>query len=304
MISQQTKAPLFHVGYMKTGTTWFQRVFFPSVQNIQYFSRDHVNDFFLKNDVLDFNRKELKQFYSNYLLMDKRLVFSSERLIGPVSKGYRDGTYIKGNADRIASVFENAEIIIFVRNQVDLIASCYMQYIRNGGNFGVKRYLHADENALFSLKYLNFFRVIKYYSSLFEKVHIFAYEDFASNPHQFTLEFVKRFEFESSLESTKLTERVNPSVKPGILPFLRFMNLFSDGNGSTKYQIANIPITRYCKNRVYHKLVKIKGLTTPADPIKILGKENVQFIHNHYSDSNARLGDEFKLDFIKRHGYI
>jgi hypothetical protein len=224
--------------------------------------------------------------------------------MGPVNKGYRDGTYIKGNADRIASVFDNAEIIIFVRNQVDLIASCYMQYIRNGGNLGINRYLHADENALFSLKYLDFYKVVKYYKSLFNKVHIFAYEDFRVIPQEFIDNFGSIFGFEGNIEPTKLNERVNPSIKPWVLPAFRFLNLFADGNGALKYQIMNIPSLRYYKNLIYHRLVKVKWLTAPVNPERVLGKKNVEFIRDYYSDSNAQMKEDFELEFINKYGYL
>lgn len=286
---------------MKTATTWLQKVYLPTVTNIHYMGRDHVNDFFLKDDVFDFNPAKLRDYYSRYLEDGKRLVFSSERIIGPVSLGYREGAHIKCNADRIASVFPDAEIVIFIRSQENLMSSCYVQYVRNGGNFPVGKFLEKNDNSLF--KYLEFHKIIGYYKSVFKKVHVFAYEDFASNPKDFIERFEKTFNFQSNLDPFLFEKRQNPSIHPFLLPIFKFVNLFVDGNGAAKYQLFSFSRLRVFKNQVYQIVSKSRWLTTPSRPEAILGTKRIDFIRSYYVESNRKLVSQFGLDVIKQYNY-
>ena len=110
-------------------------------------------------------------------------------------------------AERFSKVMPNAEIIIFLRGQSDLILSLYNQYVKSGR---MDRYI--DENVfyepgegfslidwingergwkesrrkfnfrgLFSVDHFKYSYLYDTYAKLFEKVHVFLYEDFLEN---------------------------------------------------------------------------------------------------------------------------
>ena len=107
-------------------------------------------------------------------------------------------------AKRIAESIPEAEIILFLRNQVDLIDSLYNQHVKidryygmmdsqflheNGDGLTLKEYIDGkrdwnisrrkfNHQSVFSPLIFSYSNTIKLYKSLFNKVHIFLYEDF------------------------------------------------------------------------------------------------------------------------------
>ena len=49
------KKVLLHIGYPKTGTTWFQKRFYPNVENYKYYEREDFNSLF--NELLKQKKK-------------------------------------------------------------------------------------------------------------------------------------------------------------------------------------------------------------------------------------------------------
>lgn len=293
----------FHIGFMKTATTWLQKTYFPSIQGVTYLGRDHVNNFFLKDDELSYNPDVLKGYYQKEYPSGTRLILSSERILGSLNMGYRNGSFLKCNVDRIANVFPDARIILFIRNQENLISSSYIQYVRNGGNFPVHRYLFANENSLFCFQYLEFHKTIEYLKRKFKSVYVFVYEDFENNPWEFIQKFGKQLNFETHISKEQLHKRQNQSMRNGFLYLYRLLNFFYDGNGASKYQITNIPYLRYLKNRLYHRLDGHIFFNSPSNPERILGKKNIEYIRNYYAESNSILIKNHNLSIIQNFNY-
>ena len=66
---------LFHIGYHKTATTWFQKKFYPFLENYIQVERSKIRDFFYENKFQDFKP-------------DKNLIFCDEELSGNIHNGY------------------------------------------------------------------------------------------------------------------------------------------------------------------------------------------------------------------------
>lgn len=45
---------------------------------------------------------------------------------------------------RLKTVLPNARIVIFIRNQTEMIASVYKQYVKEGGTHSPRRFLHPE----------------------------------------------------------------------------------------------------------------------------------------------------------------
>ena len=84
---------LFHIGYHKTATTWFQKKFYPLLKNYNQVDRSKIRDFFYENNYQDFSSK-------------KNQIFCDEELSGNIHNGAYLGLLSENIATKI-SKFEN-----------------------------------------------------------------------------------------------------------------------------------------------------------------------------------------------------
>lgn len=196
---------IIHIGLPKTATTFFQNCVWPFVRGYTYLSRPYTqhnhafNQLHYADDTLykkDLLIEELKQIHAS------RLLISDESFSGKtVFFSYLNRTMI---AKRLKEVFPKAEIILFLRDQRDMILSQYSSYITMP--YGTKRiedlfykprrnYVYTDylskptQYDMQSLYYntndyfihLDCFLYLPFvdlYRNLFDKCHVFLYEDF------------------------------------------------------------------------------------------------------------------------------
>ena len=105
------KKTIFHIGFHKTGTTWFQNYYYPFVTNASYINAINTKDIFVDKNAFDTN-------YENLKLIDdsNTLIFCHEELSGNIHTGGMNAYVTKGIANRIKSIYPDAKIIIFIRN--------------------------------------------------------------------------------------------------------------------------------------------------------------------------------------------
>ena len=131
--------PIFHIGYPKTATSWLQKNFFPKIENATYISRHETFETFVQPNHFDFDADQIREKYS---LNNKDLkIFSLEGFIGTTHNFGLNGYLTTEHAFRIHRVFPEARIILFIRKQPDIIASSYIQYIKGGGTYSLKKFL-------------------------------------------------------------------------------------------------------------------------------------------------------------------
>ncbi len=299
---------IIHIGYPKTGSTWFQNQFFPNIKNFQFVDKRQIKDNFILTNSLDFDPKVIRNKFSK---PEKSLILSHELLVGGmIHTGGVNGIITKEFANRLYSVFPEAHIIIFIRNQVDHIASAYNQYIRDGGNFNINKYLYQNSfNALnkfffFSFDFLLFDKIISFYKILFPKshVHIFLYEEFKTSPQKFIESFCTQFNFEIDLFNLNF-EPTNTSFRTYIKPIYKTANLL--------YRRAVIHKTNVFKFDKFHQTVRFRldawnqhKIFGPIETSqKILGNKNYQYIKDYYKQSNRNLIEQHGLDAIKKFDY-
>lgn len=307
----QNFQPIVHIGYPKTGTTWFQKQLYPKVKDIYFFSREELIEHLINIDIFSFDppkaRRELET-----LANGKRMVICEELLVGGLDIPFGLGEFIKVMADRLRLVFPDAEIVIFVRNQVDIIASAYFQYIRSGGTYSVRKYLNANKtfnaffknHLLYSLKFFQFDLTIRYYEKLFtkEQVSVFLYEDFKTNTEQFVEEFLGEFNlgFPKTV-SHKTIENLRFS-KPLIVS-MRFFNHFYAKNTARKSHWINVPkfYALFLQTHLY--LNRWAVLSRWRKSTSILGKNNIEKINNFYKASNQNLAKYVELKQLRNFNY-
>lgn len=282
--------PIIHIGFSKTATTWFQEFYFPKVKNVHYINKRNTNKFLFDNEP-----------YDESLSNENRFLFSSEGISGPVGYSVLNEDQWKLNAQRIAKLFPNAEIVVFIRNQIDMISSIYSQYLRNGGNYSASKYFFSANN-YFKKSFLEYHYLIDHYIQTFGKIHIFSYEDFANEPYRFIQEFERRVGLESDMDYNLLKTIQNPGINANNVLLIRFLNLFINTPTIPKFHIASIPQAVGIRNRLLKK-TKEKGLLGEKTKNVFLKPDEITFLKRYYANSNSILLNEHGLEFIKRYNY-
>ena len=278
---------LFHIGYHKTATTWFQKKFYPFLENYIQVERSKIRDFFYENKFQDFSS-------------DKNLIFCDEELSGNIHNGAYLGLFSEYIATKI-SKFKNPQVIIFIRNQYDIIVSSYLQYIKEGGNYSFLRYIEHEEfdrsnrTSLFSFSHFDFYNLILTYESLLgkENVHVYLFEDFLSDQKSFISSFIKNHNLEIDIEKIDFTKN-NNSYSYVSLFLARIINSFTRKNVLYKYYIVHLPfIYEYAREML--RRIKI----FPVKSKSFINEELNQLIKQKYSESNKSLINEYNLDLEK-----
>jgi len=171
--------PVIHIGYPKAGSTWLQKVVFGNDKiplSLRLHRRHEVNDKIVKPHPLNFSPKKAKLFFRKKITKDtkEKAVISSERLVGNPHSGGYDSSII---AERLNNVFPSSKIIIIIRNQIDIIASSYKQYVGVGGTEPIDRYLHPPYRRqkrvpLFTFDFFHYDRIAEKYVDLFGKDNV------------------------------------------------------------------------------------------------------------------------------------
>lgn len=278
---------IFHIGYHKTATTWFQKHFYPSVSNCKLIERYSIRNHFYENKNENFTN-------------DITQVFCDEELSGNIHNGGLSGFISRGILEKI-SEFKNPTAIIFIRNQYDIITSSYLQYVKKGGNFSLNKYLYhtdfqkSNRSALFSFNHFNYLEKIKSYEDKLgkENVFIYLYEDFKNEKEDFLLKFIETHGFDIKYKDINLKQN-NKSYSYFSLYISRFFNSFTRKDVLYKYYLIHIPFLYELSSSIIKKLnfgkIKLK---------KFLGKRNRKHISGFYKASNNILLEKYNLDLRK-----
>lgn len=189
-----------------------QDVFFPILNKVTYIGRpytqencafnalqyaeDSIYDAAVIRDEFDAIKKSVAK--------DNTLLISDELLSGFPFYNYINRGFI---AERLSDVVNEAEIILFLRGQINLIMSLYNQYVkigwvnnhldgyflhRPGNGFSFEKWVkgkrdwdrgnrYINNRAMFSPEHFRYSKIYSLYSRLFRKVHVFLYEDFLTD---------------------------------------------------------------------------------------------------------------------------
>ncbi len=298
-----------HVGYPKTATTWFKKRFLPNVQNIRSFEREFIRQCFHNPGAFDFNVEDVKSKFETDSLND--IWISAELLTDRSWTGGVTGFVTKSIADRLKLIFPDATIIFFIRNQIDILASFYLQYIKSGGNYSIRKFLYPEkyytggaERLLLSPHFFLYDKIIGYYSQLFgkKKVHIFLYEEFAENPKKFIDSFASKFDLK--FDNSKLDfSNVNMGYRSFLLYTRRICNTFSRNGPLNKFYLFHIPKFNNW-NRYLHQVANhYRIFGKRPDSISIIKKRNADYFREFYAESNSRLIKEYGLEKIIEYNY-
>jgi len=203
---------VIHVGLQKTASTYLQSVVFPKLDNIVYIGRPYTqeNIAFNKLQYADDSLYDPQEFKDEILKIREKypnqntLFISDEIFAGFSFYGMINRSIV---AKRLSEIFPEAEIILFLRNQEDLILSLYNQFVKRGridtdldhrflyspgDGYSIedwenelmewsqdRRYVRQD--GLFCTEYFKYSKLCNLYEERFKKLHIVLYEEFREN---------------------------------------------------------------------------------------------------------------------------
>lgn len=292
---------IIHIGYPKTATTWLQKEFFPKVANWNYLSPGIFNEQIIKIDPFDphlnFDAWEEKE----------RLIVSNENFIG---LGRINGFIKIGLANRLKSIFPNAKIVIFIRNQLDMIASSYNWNVkRMGCTLSIKKFLNytdgrPNQTPKYNLYHNNYYDIIKLYSDLFgkENVYVFLFEEFRTNPESFIGSFCEIFDFKISEETLNFTP-FNTKLRKGLFPIIRMLNFFTQPKILYRHHFISLPYFGKYLPGVAERLNKYKFFGTAPSTKEILGEEIVNKLIDYYKPFNNHLATYVDKEKLQKYGY-
>lgn len=288
---------ILHVGYHKTATTWFQRVVYPRALSHGYVPRERVSEALLSANAFQFDPAASLRA----LALDpaRPSILCEEALCGSPYTGGHMGLLSREVALRLHALLPEANVVVFVRSQPEMIAATYLQYLRVGGTYSPHRFLFPEQYSLardavpnrflhFSFDHFEYDRLIAHYAACFgaERLHVFAYEQLRSEGEQFLLRFAQQL----GLELGPIpAERHNVSYGPGVARIARVLNHFTRHKVSDKHHWLHVPYFYTARKRLLAVLERAPLFAARATPEAMLGEPIVDWIRERYWQSNRRL---------------
>jgi hypothetical protein len=242
---------IVHVGYHKTATTWFQNQVFPRASSHAFVPRKITQEALLVPPGLYFDPQEARRVLAAEG-RNRPLLLSEENLTGYLHNGGLHGLVGPEMARRIKATLPQARIVMFVRNQFDILRASYAQYVAGGGTWGQKRYFDTAAHVrgaltrpwkapVFEFEHFAFDRLVAHYDALFgrDRVHVYPYE-WLREPEA----MLARMQDDLGLElesAPPSNQRANPSLGGVAMTLLRAANLFTRQSVVNKDRIVDLP---------------------------------------------------------------
>lgn len=200
---------ILHIGLPKTATTFLQGRF-ASCDEVAYVGRPFTqeNQAFNRLQYADdslFDAGELRRTVDDLAArysQRKVLVLSDEMWAGFPFWGFSNRSMV---ADRLAKALPHAEVLLYLRNQHDLIRSLHNYYVKigwfsgpldadfisaPGDGFAAQAWMqgerawrrsrrYIDNRSVCSVEHFRYSRLLALYHARFAKVHVRLYEDLA-----------------------------------------------------------------------------------------------------------------------------
>jgi len=311
--TKEACAPLVHIGYHKTATTWLQRrVFDDPLCGFRRYPPSLIAQRLIEPHPFAFDpeacRAELRPWIETAQRADLVPVLSHERLSGYPHSGGFDSLEV---LDRVASVLPAARILITIREQGAIIASNYHQYVVDGGACPLERYLDPPQTGPrrvpgFALEFFQFDRLIEAYRSRFgaDRVLVLLYEEFRAQPAEYLTRLGSFAGVNADLGGLNATtaQVVNPAPSPSALGLLRWVNLLFCANPLHPSPLIPSRAAAFLGTMIVRGLDRL--------PIRIDSSRRVRWekavvarrIEGAFEESNTRLSESLAVD-LESYGY-
>jgi hypothetical protein len=287
--------PIVHIGYHKTATTWFQKAIWPSLESHDWITRKVTQQALLDPPGMHFDPAEARRVLG-LDGRDKPVVLSEENLSGYIHNGGMHGLLGPEMARRIHAVLPDARIVVFVRNQPDVIRASYSQYVAGGGTYRLGKYLHTYERVHGALKapfkapafeweHFEYDRLIGLYDAAFGRENVFVY------PYEWLKQPETLFARLENDLGIRFPEGITAKRGANVSHSEAGMNALRSANRMTRQSVANKdwaidPPGGHALRNVVRFFLK----AIPGEPFR-LPKVVVEEIRQHYAPSNRRLAE-------------
>jgi hypothetical protein len=290
--------PIFHIGYHKTATTWFQKSVWPAATSHEFIGRKQARSALLDDPGLCFDEKRARAMLQRRG-SNRAIVVCEENLSGYIHNGGLHGLMAPEAARRIHRLFPEAQIVVFIRNQPDIIRAAYCQYVSGGGTYGLSRYLfphlhghgalrYAYKAPGFSLSHFEFDRLIAFYDDLFGRgnVHVYLFEELQRDPKKLLARMEQdlgvEFDHAAISDASK-----NASMGRAALFIMRGVNLFTRQSVVDKTVVLDVPGWHFVRHGMKAMVGRIPVLGTAGK--RLLSSAQLARIRSHYAAGNRRL---------------
>ena len=227
---------LFHVGPHKTGTTWLQKRFFPTLDNIVY-SHDFklTHGAFLIPRYGEFSVEAVAKAFAPLLRKARKsgkpLILSDEALGG---RAFGQKYYREVAAYRIKRAFPTAKVLVVSRRQDQILSSLYSEYLRYGNSSTLAAFLDQDTgdsniHPIIDMGYYEWDKTLRFYQNLFgaEAVSMLPMEKIVENGTYITEALGRLLGIPlTSPDYDQLQRRERPSLSGWAMTALRLWNHF------------------------------------------------------------------------------
>jgi hypothetical protein len=301
--------PIFHVGLHKTGTTWFQKLFYPNVPGRRFVNRRVVRSTLLAQSPLAFDAASARQALG--LDQGDPAIVCEEDLSGILHNGGLLTNYVaKEIASQLHAIAPEAKIVIFVRNQEAMAASWYQQYLREGGTASAHHYLFPEDYLFlgkvrplkvprFDFSAFDYDRLVAHYDQLFgrSQVFVFAHEQLARDPAAFIVDFCRTLDLPMPAHLDQ--RRLNSSYRAALVPVARALNLFSRREVADKSTLVHVPFSFKAREFLLDKLNQLPLFGPVRSPEALLGRGTTEWIRQRFADSNRALQERMGVNLAE-----
>lgn len=302
---------ILHIGFPKTGSTWFREHFYNHTLNTLVPDRRIVQEMILIPGVFEYDSIETKKFTDKFH-NNKQLVICEELMLGRLRPGGVKGFLTKEIANRLKELFPNAQIVIFLRNQLEIMVSAYFQYVKSGGNYsfksfyglGKKKFCDYRDLVLLQLSYFQYHHTLDLYSDLFSKenVRVFLFEEFIDNKKDFVNRYSEKLGIQYNKQNVRY-ESVNEGLRKRLIPLYKLANAFSAYGPLNKYYLVNIPVMEKVTRKVFPWLNRWKVFGNKPTIKNFLSEQEIDEMKEFYKISNRILIEKYGLQEIEKYRY-
>lgn len=297
-------APLIHIGYHKTGTTWLQRQVFSeaSFGFHQVWPPAVVEAAFVNVNPFAYDPADVRQTFSPVASEAEqqglRFVISHERLSGQPLQGGLDAREI---AERMHEAYPEAKVLIVIRRQDSMLLSVYKQITTRGLNrdnfeqFVAHRVIEGRGAPVIS--FLRYHHLIGHYRKLFgaENVLVLAYEGL-SDPRKF-MDQISSFANTPAVADIPESKE-NVGLPTSSIAMLRYLNIAARAVGIDRYLVGPRAKPKMVNARL--KVIRRLGGLAPSGSSKRIEERWRSIVgtslRGAFAESNSRTAELTGLD--------
>ncbi len=236
---------VLHIGMPRAASTYFQNHVFPRVEGFRAYSVEttQYHPVFQKILYQDESIFDLDQTRAELQTMiESNAILSNELFVGQTL--YLGSTNRTRTAQRLHALFPDAEILLVMRNQVNLLEALYSigvyggntlspeSFISFNGQEGRTRPMYPTFQSKESTVSYYYSSIINTYKALFGDVKVMLFEDFQRDSEGFIDAMCSHFGWK--LGGDEVKRKINPTLSERKLSMIRGWNKWKPAFESTR----------------------------------------------------------------------